>query len=115
MLAEVYLDATEFDKAIDIVRKWREIDPDQTDAEEALAEIYLSQGNPEKAVAALRRALVIVPSDQGVHEGLAALYEELELYGQAIEHYRESMKWRDAEDTKGLQGIVQRIEELERR
>ena len=115
VLAEVYLDAKEFDKAIDIVRKWREIDPDQTDAEEALAEIYLSQGNPEKAVAALRRALVIVPSDQGVHEGLAALYEELELYGQAIEHYRESMKWRDAEDTKGLQGIVQRIEELERR
>ncbi len=66
-------------------------------------------------MAALRRALVVVPSNVGVHEGLAALYEELGLYGQAIEHYRESMKWRDAEDTKGLQGIVQRIEELQRR
>ncbi len=66
-------------------------------------------------MAALRRALVIVPSDVGVHQGLAELYEELGLYGQAIEHYRESMKWRDAEDTKGLQEIVQRIEELQRR
>ena len=113
-LVNIYLDNGEFEKATEVAVRWREVEPDQTDPEEALAEINLKQGKLEKAVSALGRALVIVPSDADVHMDLAKLYEMLGLKSDAIQHYQEAMSWMDAEDTKLLQKVVQRIEALQR-
>ncbi len=82
-----------------------------------LERAYLNIGpGPLAGICNIRRLSMVMARGRVIDtDSLPELYEELELYGQAIEHYRESMKWRDTEDTKGPQKIVQRIAELQRR
>jgi len=112
-MADVLLERGEFEESLAMARRWAKVEPDQTGPEEAMAEVREKQGKPELAILHLLRALEIVPSDSGVHRDLAELYAKLGRRAEARAHYKQAIQWMDSENTETLQGLVDKLQELD--
>jgi len=113
-LTDVLIERRAFEEALATAQRWAEVEPDQADPQEAMAEIRGRQGQPELAVGHLVKALEIVPSDSGVHSDLAELYAKLGRRAEAMAHFKQAIQWMDFEDTEAIQGLVDKMEALER-
>ena len=85
LLAKIYAQQGDSDKAVQVLRRMVAINADHYEAHLGLAELLESQNDPSGAAEILTRAIYIYPYNPTLHEDLAALFETTENWKMAAD------------------------------
>jgi lipopolysaccharide biosynthesis protein len=78
-------------RAIELIEKAAEVNPDFADAHKNAANIYAETGQLDKAIAKYRQALSITPDLVEAHVNLGTVYQTLLRFDEARKHYEAAL------------------------
>ena len=91
-MAEIFLDAGDFEKTVELCRKSLQIDQRQPHVNGRLGKALMELGRPEEAIVALKAELRNNPRSFKADNMLGQAYLALNQYEEAIRHYEKAFK-----------------------
>jgi tetratricopeptide (TPR) repeat protein len=88
-LGYLYARQGQFDKGIEIMRKYQELVPDEPNPHDSMAEIHLTAGRFDEAVDELKRALELKSDFHFSWQQMGSVYADRGKFEQAIRHFRQ--------------------------
>ncbi len=87
-LVTLYIEIEDYESALKHTRRWRKLEPDNPDVQDAIAKLALHMGNEDEALEEMERLLKMNPGDYGTLDNLARMYRRLEMAHKAFSAYQ---------------------------